>query len=52
MAAYEIEVEDGASQLPDRVRRGIRESDPAEVRPRGWEALCLSVRDGRDTEAG
>jgi len=45
MAAYEI-IEDGAgAQVPERVRRGLREADPPGVPPRDHEAVCLSVRD-------
>jgi len=52
MTTNPITVEDAAGEVPERVRRGIREADPAEVRPRDWEALCLAVRDGDGAVAG
>jgi len=52
MSTCEIRIEDGAAEVPERVRRGIREADPADVAPRDWEALCLSLRDGGGTLVG
>lgn len=45
MAAYAIVVEEnGAGQVPERVRRGLRQADPAGVPPRDYHAVCLSLR--------
>lgn len=51
MDAFEIRIEEG-DEVPRRVRLGIGEADPPDVRPRDWEAVCLSVRDGEGAVAG
>lgn len=51
MDTYEIGIEEG-DEVPQRVRRGIREADPAGVRPRDWTAVCLSLRDAEGTVVG
>lgn len=43
---------DAADAVSAEVRRGIREADPVDVRPRDWAPLCLSLRDDADTLVG
>ena len=45
------EPEDGGN-VAEEVRRGIRSSDPAEVGPRDWMPLTLSLRDDARTIVG
>ncbi|HEX6747887.1 MAG TPA: GNAT family N-acetyltransferase [Longimicrobium sp.] len=52
MPDYEIRVEDDDAEVPERVRRGIREADPVDVGPRDWKALCLSLRGNDGTIVG
>ena len=41
---FQIEEQADAGSLPEKVRKGIRESDPADVGGRDWKPLHLALR--------
>ncbi len=49
---YELDAEADPGALPYAVRKGIREADPAGVRPRDWQSLALALRDPAGTVVG
>jgi GNAT superfamily N-acetyltransferase len=49
---FELREEPDAALVPEAVRRGIREADPADVGPRDFEPLILSLRNPDDRIIG
>lgn len=49
---FEIVIEPEVSALPDAIRNGIRDSDPAEVGPRDWRAVVLALRGAQGERGG
>ncbi len=49
---YELHVESDPTPLPDAVRKGIRETDPADVGPRDWRTVSLALRDAHGAICG
>jgi len=44
---YHLDPNADSNTLPEAVRQGIRESDPATVKPRDWQTISLALRDSQ-----
>src|SRR5215203_4251172 len=49
---YQLDPDADWTLLPDAVRKGIRESDPADVGSRNWQTISLSLRDSQGATVG
>jgi GNAT superfamily N-acetyltransferase len=49
---YELDEEADFSTLPEAVRKGIRETDPDDVRPRDWQTISLALRNTEGAVVG
>jgi len=46
---YQLDQNADWNVLPDAVRKGIRESDPGDVRSRDWQTISFALRDPQGT---
>src|SRR5215216_2760000 len=49
---YQLDPDADWAALPDVVRKGIRESDPADVGSRNWQMISLALRDSQSAVVG